>query len=54
MKRSVKHYTSKRFPTKTTGNFDIAGKMEELGIIGVGVIVGEFQTGAMKFHKTAV
>lgn len=43
-----------RFLTETTGNFDIAGKMEELGIIGAEMIVGEFQRGAMKIHKTAI
>lgn len=54
MKRCVKHYISKRFPTGTIGNFDIADKTGELVIIDVEMIIGELKTDAIKIHKTAV
>lgn len=54
MKRCVKHYISKRFPTGKIGNFDLADKMEDLEIIDVEKIIGELKTDAIKIHKTAV
>ena len=53
-RRCVKHYISKRFPSGTIGNFDIADKMEELDIIDVEMIIGEHKTGVIKIPKTAV
>lgn len=54
MKRCVKNYISKRFPTGTIGNFDIVDKVEELNIIDVEMITGELKTDAIKIHKTVV
>lgn len=54
MKRCVKSYISKRFPTGTIDNFDTADKMKELDIIDVEKIIGELETDAIKIHKTAV
>ena len=54
MKRCVKNYISKRFPTRTRGNFDIVDKVEELNVIDVEMITGELKTDAIKIHKTVV
>lgn len=54
MKRCVKNYIPKMFPTGTIGNFDTADKVEKLDIIDVEMIIGELKTDAIKIHKTAV
>lgn len=52
MKRYVKSYISKRFPTGTIDNFDTADKMKELDIIDVEKIIGELETDAIKIHDS--